>query len=251
MKRALLALAALVAWTSLGGKAEADPKGMKVLKMYEACFVMFKDQIIKEKFVIKEPGGDKVIKFTLYNKGDKRLIKFTYPGDVKGQMVLMRGKNSMYIYLPAYKRVRRIAGHVRNQGFMGSDFTLDDMAIGKWSPEYDPTLVKEDARYWYLVLKAKPGRKLAYPKLKMRILKSNHEADRIEYYSGSGRKLRTAEFLNWTCHRPGNRYCAPSRIVMTDHRRGNHKTVLVEENVRYDVGIPNRKFTLRYLMRGS
>ncbi len=251
MKRASWPLAALLTWTMFGAQAQADPKGMKVLKMYESGFVSFKDQIIKEKFVIKEPGGDKVIRFTLYNKGDLRLIKFTYPGDVKGQMVLMRGKNSMYIYLPAYKRVRRIAGHVRNQGFMGSDFTLDDMAIGKWSPDYNPTLVKEDAKYWYLVLKAKSGRKLAYPKLKMRILKSNHEADRIEYFSGSGRKVRTAEFLDWTCHRSGNRYCAPARIIMTDHRRGNHKTELLEESIRYDVGIPNRKFTIRYLMRGS
>ncbi len=242
----------LVVLALLAGPVRADPKGMRVLKLYEASYRVFQDQVAKYRFIIKDKGGDRVIKFTLYNKGreGKRLIKFTYPADIRGQMLLMRSKGELYIYLPAYRRVRRVAGHVRNQGFMGSDFTMDDMTISTWSDQYDATLVKEDAKYWYLDLKAKPGRKPPYPRLRMRILKRIRQADLIEYLSASGRKLRTQTFLYWHCAR-GNSYCSPKEIHMVDHRRGNHKTILREESCRFDVGIPARKFTLRYLLRGG
>jgi len=240
----------LLAMLLASAPAKANPQGEKVIRLVEQAFLSYKDQFGKYKYVIKNRGGDKIIKFTLYNKGTKRLLKFTYPGDVRGQMVLMQSKDEMYIYLPAYRRVRRLAGHVRNQGFMGSDLSLDDVSIGSWSKDYTTTFVKQDAKYWYLSLKKKAGRNPPYPRLKMRVLRKIHEPDKIEYMSRSGRALRTQTLTDWYCQ--GNSImCAAKTILMVDHRRGNHKTYLYEVESRFNVGISNRKFTIRYLMRGG
>jgi outer membrane lipoprotein-sorting protein len=241
----------MLALLSEAGNARADAKGDRILGHYEKAFRNFKDQFGKYKMVIKHKAGNKTIKFTLYNRpGWKRLIKFTYPGDLRGQMVLVKTRKVMYVYLPAYKRVRRIAGHVRNQGFMGSDFTFDDMAIGSWSPDYSATFIKEDKKHWYIELKAKKGKNPPFPKIKMKIDKKMHQAVKIEYLSAKGRKLRTQTFINWTCQ-SGNKHCSPKTTRMVDHRRGNHTTDLVEQQTQWNVGIPDRYFTLRYLMKGS
>lgn len=232
-------------------KAKADAKGEKVLGYYEKAFRNFKDQYAKMKMVIKHKTGTKTIKFTLYNRpGWKRLLKFTYPGDIRGQMVLVKTRKVMYVYLPAFKRVRRIAGHVRNQGFMGSDFTFDDMAIGSWSPDYDADFIKEDKKHWYIKLKAKKNKTPPYDKLKMKINKRMKQAVNIKYYSKKGRLLRTQKFINWTCA-SGNTKCSPKTVRMIDHRRGNHTTDLIELQTSWDIGIPDRRFTLRYLMKGN
>lgn len=34
----------------------------------------------------------------------------------------------MYVYLPAFGKVRRIASHTKDQGFLGLTFSQDDMA---------------------------------------------------------------------------------------------------------------------------
>ena len=156
----------------------------------------------------------------------------------------------MYVYLPAYKRVRRVAGHVRNQGFMGSDFMFDDMTIGSWTHQYRARLIKQDAKFWYIHLRPRRGRKPLWPQMKMKIFKQFKMAEWIKFISRSGRVLRTQYFANWKCL-SRNTQCYPRLVRMVDHRNNNHVTDLVTIECKYNVGIPKRKFTLRYLARGG
>lgn len=249
--RIIPALGALAALLLTGGEARADAAGNKALQAYEKMMNSFTDQYGKYKMVIKDRTGDKTVKFTLYNlPGWKRMLKFTYPGDVRGQTFLILSESEMYVYLPAYKRVRRVAGHVRNQGFMGSDFMFDDMAIGSWTHQYTASLIKQDAEYWYIHLRPKPGHNPLWPQLKMKIIKQFKMAVWIEFISRSGRVLRTQSFSNWKCLSK-NKNCYPRLVRMVDHRKGNHATDLVTIECKYNVGIPKRKFTLRHLARGG
>lgn len=250
LKHTVTVLAAVVTM-GFAAAGKADTKGDKILKKYEQSFRTFKDQYAKFKMVIHNKSGKKTVKFTLYNRpGWTRLMKFTYPGDIRGQMILVLSRKVMYVYLPAYKRIRRIAGHVRNQGFMGSDMNFDDMAIGSWSGDYDAKYLKEDKKHWYISLTPKPGKSTPFAKLWMKIEKNMKQAVEIRYMSKKGRKLRTQTFTNWSCEKK-NIHCAPKRVRMIDHRKGNHKTDLILEESDFNHGIPSRYFTVRYLMRGS
>ena len=64
--------------------------------------------------------------------GEKKIMFFLAPSDVKDTSFLSYsysdGRNDdQWIYLPALRRVKRVASDKKNDSFMGSDFTYDDM----------------------------------------------------------------------------------------------------------------------------
>ena len=70
--------------------------------------------------------------FEGYNEGDKSLVIFDSPGDVRGTAFLSHTKKAdsddQWLYLPALKRVKRIASSNKAGPFMGSEFSYEDIA---------------------------------------------------------------------------------------------------------------------------
>jgi hypothetical protein len=62
--------------------------------------------------------------------GDRLLIRFTYPNDIRGTSFLVwehpDAEDERFLYLPSLGRVRRIAGAETQESFVGSDFTYED-----------------------------------------------------------------------------------------------------------------------------
>lgn len=65
----------------------------------------------------------------------KSYLEFVEPKDVKGTRVLALEKSDpeldpdRWLYLPALRKVRRIAGADQTQSFVGTDFTYEDISI--------------------------------------------------------------------------------------------------------------------------
>ena len=63
--------------------------------------------------------------------GDRLLIRFTYPNDIRGTSFLVwehpDSDDERFLYLPSLGRVRRIAGTEAQESFVGSDFTYEDI----------------------------------------------------------------------------------------------------------------------------
>lgn len=64
-------------------------------------------------------------------EGAKTRLLFENPPDVKGTILLSHGRRTaadeQWIYLPAFKRVKKIAGSTRSSPFMASDFSYEDI----------------------------------------------------------------------------------------------------------------------------
>ena len=64
--------------------------------------------------------------------GDKTLIIFDEPRDIKGTAFLNYthavGPDEQWLYLPALKRVKRIASNNKSGPFMGSEFAYEDIS---------------------------------------------------------------------------------------------------------------------------
>src|SRR3954454_1801332 len=146
--------------------ASADPKGMEYLGKVDHMMNNFSDGVFESKLLVKTPdGSSREYGFTTYQKvPDKRLVRFSAPGDVKGMGVLIESTDTMYVFLPGFQRVRRMGTHVKNQSFMGSDFSFEDMAEISYGHVYDAKLVGSDEKNWILELVAKPGQDLEFPK---------------------------------------------------------------------------------------
>src|SRR4029453_7029617 len=71
--------------------------------------------------------------------GDRRLIRFTYPNDIRGTSFLVwehpSAEDERFLFLPSLGRVRRIAGSETQDSFVGSDFTYEDIG-GRELDEY-------------------------------------------------------------------------------------------------------------------
>jgi len=104
---------------------------------------------LKADCVLKTSGGKRrpsEKKFTWLRKRQENKIHFNTlttfkePAEIKGQAILFlertANKNEISMYLPAYKKVRRVEASQQKTGFMSSDFSYADMTTFQ-NKEYD------------------------------------------------------------------------------------------------------------------
>lgn len=187
------------------------------------------------------------MEFTLETKGQKRMVEFLAPGDMKGTRVLVLDRRQMYVYLPAYNKVRRVASHVQSQGFMGTMFADADMSTTRFGEAYQAELKAETDAGWTLSLTPKPGEETAYARLEIDVAKANTLPTTIRYYDGKGTHLKTEERSAYFCQ---GDVCQPGHFKMTDHTRKDAYTTLTQKMEKLNAGLPDDRFSQRALQQG-
>ncbi len=150
-----------------------------ILKQMDDVMYAPKDQDSKIKIVLIDKNErEKIREATVLQKGtDTRLFKFTAPAAQAGIAFLSLPNDVMYIYMPAFGKERRIASHVKNQKFAGTDFSYDDMEAKPYSDKYTPKILNTEGDAYVLELTPNPGIKTDYSKLIVTINKSNYYQD--------------------------------------------------------------------------
>jgi len=151
----------------------------------------------------------------------------------------------MYIYMPAFAKVRRIASHVKNENFMGTDFTYDDMAQTDYVKNYTPSLREETDNHYVLELVPNEESEIDYSRLVMWVDKTTMLPDKVEFYDRPGLLLK---IMTQTDVRRIDGYLTPHHIKMEDVQ-DKHKTIMDLEAVVHDQSIPDKQFTQRHLKR--
>ena len=141
---------------------------------------------------------------------------------------------TMQVDIELYRRDAQIAPGLR--------LSVIDIA-----PLYAPKLAGTEGNLTVLDLTLRPGKESEYPKLKMWVDPTRATITKIEYLDATGKKLRTAERLNFTEDAPG--HFSPGKMVYTDHRRGNHQTELILIKATVNNGYTDDQFTQRALTR--
>ncbi|AEB12821.1 outer membrane lipoprotein-sorting protein [Marinithermus hydrothermalis] len=207
--------------------------------------------------LVDKRGKSLTRQIELWAKDDeKMLIKFQAPADVKGTafLALKRpdGSDEMKLYLPALKKVRRIAGSQRKGAFMGSDFTYDDISrLGSLDIEdYTHTLLREESSeegtIYVVESTPKPGVNSSYEKLIVWVPETTYVPVKIEFYKkGRLYKVLTADRIQPFAN---GRYQIPTRLVM-ENVQAKHKTVLTLSDLEVDAEIPDTVFTERFMKR--
>lgn len=242
----LLALAALLAAPTAG----ADPAGEKILRQMDQALTAAKDQTFDMEMVISERDkAPRRIGMTVYVKGtEQRRIDFTSPGDVKGMKLLVVSRAQMYTYLPAYKKVRRIASHIRAQTMFGADFNYDDMSTVTYSDVYQAKLAAQSKTHWTLIVTRRPGAESPYPKIEMQVRKADNVPDVLFYFNDKGAKIKTETRSDYECR---GKICTAARMKMVDHTRNGHWTEIVRSKWQINTDVPDRTFSVRSLQRGG
>ena len=243
MNRTLMILPLIV----FAATAEAKT-GDELLADVDEAMNRAEDQYFEYDVVDQLPGKDeRVLGMQVSLKGEKRLTKFSAPADIKGTKVLIVSQTQMYIYLPAYKKVRRIASHVTSQGFMGTVYSSDDMALNTYADKYTAKLVSEDDKSWTLEANAKADSDAPYPKLKLTIDKKLVLPLEIQIFGDADKHLKTETRDDYGCE---GKVCTARVHKMVDHTTSGHWTKLVRKEWKVNSGIKDRTFTKRALARG-
>jgi hypothetical protein len=194
--------------------------------------------------------------------GDRLLIRFTFPNDIRGTSFLVwehpDGADERFLYLPSLGRVRRIAGAETQESFVGSDFTYEDIG-GREFDEYTYAFSGADAQNasWtppaggaarpaYRLESRRRDPSAEFPRIVSLVLKdsfvvvqadvSNRRNEKQKVYTV--RRLEQVEGV-WTA----------MDAEMTNALEKT-RTELVIDRVDYDVGLKEADFSRRELERG-
>ncbi|MCA1755906.1 MAG: outer membrane lipoprotein-sorting protein [Bacteroidales bacterium] len=185
---------------------------------------------------------------------EKRIIKFLYPPEVEGTTLLIYDhddtEDEMWIYLPAFRKTRRIVSTEKGKSFMGSEFANSDLTsppvtdfthtIAERIPDQDlvkiksvPATIEVEKNYGYAA-------RLTTLKL------SDYTAVRMEFYDKSNGKLRTIEISDYQ-PAPGGKFIISSMNVV-NHINGRSSKLVMSEVVT-GTEVSDRLFDLSALGR--
>lgn len=183
-------------------------------------------------------------RYRVLSKGnEKTIVMLTEPAAERGQVMLMRGRE-LWVYLPSVSQPVRLSLSQRLNGQVANG----DLARANFSGDYVPKILRTDTiggePHHVLELTA-VDRGVTYQRVLFWVRKSNGFPYRAEFYSTSGRLLKTCLYENF--QRIGGRV-RPTRLVMEDARRKGEVSVLEYSDI-VPRDLPDRMFTKNYMKR--
>lgn len=184
--------------------------------------------------------------------GDKSLIVFDDPADVKGTALLTfshkEGSDDQWLFLPALKRVKRISSSNKSGPFVGSEFAYEDLSsaeVEKYTYKYlrDEQM---DGMDFFVVERYPLDKKSGYTRQVSWIDKEHYRAHKVEFYDRKKSLLKTltsSEFEQYL-----DKFWRPLRMEMVNHQTGK-STVLTFSDYAFQNGLEDRDFTKNSLQR--
>ncbi len=243
MRKAFLLSVAAMVMVGAAGVRALEPQ--QLLEKCDAAEYAAKDTTAWVKMLLIESDGKtSERKLKMLQKGNsKRLIAFESPADVKGVAFLdVDGK--MHVYLPAFHKVRLVAGSAKNENFAGTDFAHDDLSSERFSDRLQAQSVAEEGDFYILQAKEKDADS-RYSKLVIRIRKQDLLFDQVKYYDTSGQQVKEFSREDF---RPIGPYTQSYLAQMTDMRK-NHTTKMIVEKLEVDKNLADSLFSQRQLKR--
>ena len=188
------------------------------------------------------------------NDGDKALTIFDQPRDVKGTPFLSFSHattpDDQWMYLPALKRVKRIASRNKSGPFMGSEFAFEDLSsfeVEKYSYQYlrDELFNGEDT----FVVESDPVDKYSgYTKQVNWIDKAHYRPLKIEFYDRKGSLLKTLTFSDYKLYL--DKYWRADKMSMVNNQTGKSTDFITKELI-FKTGLKDEDFNKATLKRAK
>ncbi|MGB5179206.1 MAG: outer membrane lipoprotein-sorting protein [Gammaproteobacteria bacterium] len=184
--------------------------------------------------------------------GDKSLTIFDEPNDVKGTALLSfthkEGPDDQWLYLPALKRVKRIASDNKSGPFMGSEFAYEDITsqeVEKYTYKYlrDDSFDDMDV---FVFERYPVDEKSGYTRQIIWMDKEHYKERKIEYYDRKDTLLKTLLFTDYNQYQ--DRFWRAHLMDMENHQTGK-STQLIQSNFNYNTGLSERDFDKNSLKR--
>jgi outer membrane lipoprotein-sorting protein len=241
-----LAVAGL-APASLANEVTPAERGLEIAQEFDAYNEGYSGEEASMEMVLTNASGDSITrkmdsKVKERKGGDRSLIEFKWPADVKGTRMLTwthaKETDDQWLYLPALKRVKRISSRSRTGSFMGSEFSYEDLGsqeVNKFTYSFlaEETLNGRDV---YKIERFPTDPKSGYTKQVVWLDKGYRSALKTDYYDRKSKLLKTMEMKGFTQY---GKYWRPGSIEVINHQTKKRSTLAWKNrklNQKYDDG---------------
>ena len=238
--------------------ATPEEQGLAIAQEADTRDSDYKNYTNDVKMILKNKQGQESIReirsktLEVDGDGDKSLTIFDRPRDIKGTALLSfthkEGTDDQWLYLPALKRVKRIASDNKSGPFMGSEFAYEDITsqeVEKYTYKFlkDDTLDGMDV---FVFERYPVDRKSGYTRQIIWMDKENYKERKIEYYDRKNALLKTLVFADYNLYR--DKFYRAQDMHMVNHQTGK-STRLLQSNYNFDVELSDRDFDKNSLKR--
>jgi hypothetical protein len=215
----------------------------------------FKSSIAKTEMILINASGQKSIRElemkTLEGEnGDKTISTFLTPADVKGTKTLTHEHidrdDDQWLYLPALKRVKRIASSNKSGSFMGSEFSYEDIGnqnYNKFTYNKGIEEVMLNGIKCYKGSRVPKDKNSGYTKQVSWVSMDNFLLQKVDYYDRKSELLKTAIFSDY---KKIDGVWRVGKIIMKNHQN-DKTTILIWKEDKIRAGLKDREFNKRVL----
>ncbi len=260
-KRTLL-VALLLAVSSLGfaqyDNLPANEKGLAIAREADRRDAGWRDSTTTMVMVLRNRQGQESSRamrskaLEVANDGDKSLIIFDEPRDVRGTALLTFsrkvGDDDQWLYLPALKRVKRIASSNKSGPFMGSEFAYEDISsqeVEKYTYNYlrDENINGLDC---FVIERDPVDEESGYSRQIVWLDKVEYRVQKVDYYDRKQSHLKTLIFHDYKQYL--NKHWRAARLEMVNHQTLK-STTLSFEDYQFANNLDEREFNQSGLAR--
>ncbi|MCY4642992.1 MAG: outer membrane lipoprotein-sorting protein [Bacteriovoracales bacterium] len=186
--------------------------------------------------------------------GDRNLLIFDYPKNVKGTALLAHSyktkDDDQWLYLPALKRVKRISSSNRSGSFMGSEFSYEDLStpeVEKYTYKYLRDETCGELKLTCSVSEQIPTSKgSGYSRQVVWRDRDELRSWKVEFYDRKGSHLKTLTATDYKKYL--DRYWRAEKMEMVNHLTGK-STVLLYKDFVFNAKMNPKDFTRMGLKR--
>lgn len=235
-----------------------EEKGLDIAVEADRRDTGFGDYRAEMVMTLRDRHGDESIRqlnvrgLEVDGDGDKYLAVFIDPRDIKGTAFLTyshkSGSDDQWLYLPALKRVKRIAPANKTSSFMGSEFAYEDLAseeIEKYNYRYlrDEAYEGKDT---FVFERYPVDQNSGYSRQVVWMDKKEYRQLRIDFYDRKDELLKTLTFKGYRLYL--DKYWRAHEMLMDNQQTGK-STTLEWKNYKFRTGLDERDFDTNALKR--
>jgi len=258
MKKLSILLLLLSLFISPAWAISPEEKGLKIAQLADELDSGWGDQKQSLEMILRNKQGQESRRLIrgraleVDGDGDKSMSIFDTPADVKGTAFLsfthVNKPDDQWLYLPALKRVKRIASKNKSGPFMGSEFAFEDMSsqeVDKYTYKWlrDEKLDGVDV---YVIERVPVDKNSGYTRQIVWGDKKIYQPLKVEFYDRKNSLLKTLTLMDYKQYL--NKYWRVDRMKMVNHQNGK-STVLNFSDYKFNNGYTDRDFDRNSLKR--
>ena len=240
-----------------GQDSPATLRGLEIFQEADRRQSGFQDMLVNLTMVLRNRKGAAVEReldlkqLEVPEGGDRLMVVFNTPKAIRGTALLSHGQltreDDQWLYLPALKRVKKIASRNRSGPFLGSEFSYEDLSTQE-VVKYSYQFLREEAcgdqdEQSCLVVERRPGPNLysGYVRQVFWIDSEHFRTLKVDYYNRGDRLTKTLVGSDFQQFSVGGEDAKRTlwktgHMMMTNHVTGK-STELKWDNFKFGSGL--------------